>query len=71
MVEYKICKTKSKVDPNVFSFGIEVVCDGEVDMTIDDISTDEGYVEMLEELCNRCEVSPIHIKDVVEDFLVK
>lgn len=38
--------------------------------TIKDISTDKQRIEALIELCNSLELSPIHLDDVIEDFLV-
>lgn len=37
---------------------------------INDISTDKEKVERLVALCNELELSPIHIYDVIDDFLV-
>ena len=71
MVEYEICMTKSKVIPDMYTYGIDVICDAEKCMAIEDISTDSECVEALKELCNRCKVSPLHIKDVIEDFMAE
>ena len=37
---------------------------------INDISTNKEKVEKLVFLCNELELSPIHIYDVIDDFLV-
>ena len=37
---------------------------------IKDISTEKRKIEELVTLCNSLSLSPIHIKDVIEDFLV-
>ena len=36
---------------------------------ISDISTDEKKVALLAELCTKNQLSPIHLLDVIEDFL--
>lgn len=37
---------------------------------IKDISTDKNKIEELVTLCNSLSLSPIHINDIIEDFLV-
>lgn len=37
---------------------------------VKDISTDKHKIEKLVNLCNELELSPIHLDDVIEDFLV-
>ena len=37
---------------------------------IKDISIDKKKVEQLVELCNKNKLSPIHLDDVIDDFLV-
>lgn len=36
-------------------------------LSIEDISTDKDFVDNLVNLCNRFQVDPIHLFDVVED----
>lgn len=36
---------------------------------ISDVSTDRNFVKKLTELCNRAQLDPIHLKDVIEDAL--
>ena len=38
---------------------------------IEDISTEKGKVEKLIVSCNDLDVSPVHLKDIVIDFLNK
>lgn len=38
--------------------------------SFNDISTDKSKIERLVMLCNEQKLSPIHLKDVIEDFLV-
>ena len=55
------------------SYGVAVIenCDGTdcVLESISDISSDFGAVETLVNVCNVEELDPIHIEDVVNDFL--
>lgn len=51
------------------SYGIEIRKNGELVCRVSDISTDKDELERLAELCEREELSPIHIYDVIEDFL--
>ena len=40
------------------------------DKNIYDISTEKDKVEKLIKLCNENDASPLHINDIIEDFLV-
>ena len=55
------------------SYGIAAIenCDGTdcVLESVSDISCDFGTVETLVNICNAEELDPIHIEDVVNDFL--
>lgn len=57
------------------SYGIAAYSGAELDGTttvllhISDITCDASKITELVELCNRLELSPIHIYDVVDDFL--
>jgi len=44
-----------------------ITCENRV---IKDISTDKKKVESLIKLCNENNLSPIHLDDVIDDFLV-
>ena len=37
--------------------------------SIRDITTDKYRLSKLAQACNSCHLSPIHLKDIVEDFL--
>ena len=39
--------------------------------TVSDVTSDEGELVELVDNCNRLELSSVHLKDVVEDFLAK
>ena len=38
-------------------------------ISLPDVSTDKAFVEALAYLCNKEELSPMHLFDVAEDFL--
>ena len=40
------------------------------DLIIKDVSIDKQKVETLIDLCNKNQVSPIHLEDIIDDFLV-
>lgn len=58
------------------SYGIAAYADAEEDGTativaaVHDVTADRQALSGLVELCNRLELSLIHLNDVVEDFLV-
>lgn len=57
------------------SYGVVAYADAEEDNTativaaIHDVTTDKQALSALVELCNRLELSPMHLDDVIEDFL--
>lgn len=52
------------------SFGIKAKNSGGEDMDfVSDVSTDRAFVSDLVERCNRAEVSPIHLRDIIADAL--
>ena len=62
---YKICKSTKEIEGKIYTvFGIE--CE---EIRIDDVSSDRIRVIRLVELANALSLSPVHIKDVVIDFL--
>lgn len=64
---YKINQTTIKDEKNtsIITYGISYG-----NSKISDISTDKSKVEKLVSLCNKLNLSPAHINDVIEDFLV-
>lgn len=73
---YKYIVVKSEYingDRTRIGYGIAVVeeYDGSVSVldSVSDISLDIESVEGLVELCNRAELDPIHLYEVVSDFL--
>ncbi len=59
------------------SYGIVAYADAKTDgivaivASVRDISPDKQKIELLAEQCNRLELSPIHLPDVVADFLAE
>jgi len=51
------------------TYGIEVCENGDPVETIQDISLDRDAVAGLVHTCNRERLEPMHLRDVVEDFL--
>ena len=73
---YKYVVVKSEYingDRTRMGYGIAVVeeCDGIVSVldSVSDICLDVNQVERLVELCNRAELDPIHLHEVVSNFL--
>ena len=72
-MQYRYALLKTTFD-SIESFGIAVVCDCDggsilID-TYSDISFDWERIVTLIEQCNSEELDPIHLPDVVEDFLI-
>ncbi len=72
MFKYSIFKENmSNEDGKYTSFGITIEdSNGDVIKSITDISTDEIVVRDLCERCNKGQLHPIHLYDIVEDFLL-
>ncbi len=51
---------------NYIGYGIH---ETESNLIINDITTDKARLEQLVDTMNRLQVSPIHARDVVDDFL--
>ncbi len=70
--EYVIKITEEKITTenniNVTAYGI-CIKNKNSSARVDDISTDKLFVERIAKLCKTYRVSPIHLKDVVEDQL--
>ena len=66
---YKLISKKYCIENTSYiDYGI-ATSDGSV--RIEDISTEKGEIEELVGRCNGFNVSPIHLKDIVIDFLNK
>lgn len=66
MKNYIIFKQQSTLDPNVYTYGIKHQTE---DCFVCDISTDEYIVSHMCDVFNQNDLSPVHLKDAVEDFL--
>lgn len=52
------------------SYGIRaVLASGEEAASVSDVSTDLAFVQRLATLCTLGQLSPIHLRDVVEDII--
>lgn len=52
------------------SYGIRaVLASGEETAFVSDVSTDQAFVEHLAMLCTMGQLSPIHLRDVIEDAI--
>ena len=70
-MKYKIFKEKliGESDVQYFAYGIEIIKSGITERYISDITCSYQKLKKLCLLCNQLEVSPMHIDDVIEDFL--
>lgn len=69
--EYYVIEETFKAEPETeyVAYGIAVEFEGSVIDTASDISTDKAKVLALAELCNRQNLHPMQLKEVVEDML--
>ena len=51
------------------AYGITVMSGDKEIVSVSDVSTNYEDMRLLAETCTRKELDPIHIKDVIEDFL--
>ncbi len=71
MITYQVTED----DDNKASYGI-AACDsekfkeGHAITSVRDVTCDRPALERLAETCNRLQLSPIHLHEVVEDFLI-
>ena len=72
MITYILCREtyKSKRSERI-AYGIAAYAeDGQTCITkLHDITSDKTALAELVSLCNRLQLSPIHLHDVIEDFL--
>ncbi len=67
--EYQLVTAEKSLNgQNYVCYGIRLICAG-TEVTVEDLSLDREEVEELVALCNRLELSPVHFRDVIEDFL--
>ena len=67
--QYRVVRTQELIEEigKVETYGVELVSQNE-SLLISDVSTDLDLVTILVNLLNRNGVSPIHLRDVIEDF---
>lgn len=72
-IKYEIVKTKISLNnESVATYGICAKdTDGRTIECVSDISIDPFLVASLCRICNSSSLSPIHLKDVAEDLLLK
>ena len=75
-VIYKIIESKQTLEGVRYcSYGIAVYPKSDNSapawLSVDDITTDKARLEELIRQCNLLNLSPIHLHDVIEDFLQK
>ncbi len=51
-------------------YGVQLSYAG-TEVSVEDLSLDRREVEKLVDLCNEQELSPLHFRDVLEDFLAR
>lgn len=64
---FLIANTYIVEDRSHIGYGIGCHADNS---TFEDLTTDPIAIETLINLCNKLKLSPLHLEDVVEDFLV-
>lgn len=70
MIQYQLVKEAVSANGTQYdTYGITVLVDGEPLSTIGDLSVDPAAVKRLIDLCNREELDPIHLDEVIENFL--
>ncbi len=66
---YKLISKKYCIENiSYIGYGIATI---DEDVRIEDISMEKGEIEELVGRCNGFDVSPVHLKDIVMDFLNK
>lgn len=72
MYEYKLTKGEYIVEGiSHVGYGITLKSDvSQCAVSFSDITVDREEAARLVELCNKLQLSPIHLKDVIDDFLI-
>ena len=77
-VTYGVSEEHYSLDNKIrISYGIVAYADtgasgiAAIVASVRDISPDKQKIELLAEQCNRLELSPIHLPDVIADFLAE
>ncbi|MDD5795319.1 MAG: DUF6514 family protein [Oscillospiraceae bacterium] len=67
MYNYAVLKENNSLNDE--TFGIVISEDENILRTFKDITYSQNTINTFAELCNRCQISPIHFDDVLENFL--
>ena len=51
------------------SYGLQICFSDGTQLCLEDLSTDHRAVQRFAALCNRLQPEPIHLEDILEDFL--
>lgn len=66
---YQLIESEKELEGQVYRcYGIQLSYAG-AEVTMEDLSLDREKVERLVKLCNELALSPLHFRDVLEDFL--
>ena len=68
---YKITETKHSLERETnISYGVSVSLNGIRICVIEDITTNQSKPNELVELFNQLKLEPIHLRDVIDDFIL-
>ena len=69
--EYTLLESQKEMDgKSYYCFGVNLSYAG-TEVCVEDLSLHRSEVEKLVKLCNEQELSPLHFRDVLEDFLAR
>ncbi len=67
--DYELLTTEKSLDGKRYHcYGVRLYYAG-TEVSVEDLSLDKQAVEALVEKCNRLQLSPIHFREVLEDFM--
>lgn len=70
MLNFSVICTKDNLDGNFCcNYGIEIISNDTVIRRVEDITFSKEKITVFADACNRCQISPIHFDDVLENFL--
>lgn len=70
ILELTICHIDGEDQIRYTTYGIKLTNDkGDILLQLADVSTSRAFVENFIDLCVENDVSPMHIKDLLEDYL--
>ena len=69
--EYTLLESQKEMDGKSYQcFGVKLSYAG-TEVCVEDLSLNRSEVEKLVKLCNEQDLSPLHFRDVLEDFLAR